>query len=235
MYTCFNKMMRAKVTGRSVFFSKNAGHHAMIIDELRAALDSDTPEGRIILNSVVRHVEVITQWSPVLLKWSSTSTRGQMSAALVDLPSSSSTVPPITTGRVFNDTCPSLPVHLTISKRQSWPSLATISRTILTLPPITSVAASPPPTTRLWSRSSTLWITDIDTSGSTHVHGPYCIRNAPIIDMSTEASRNLFASKWGVRITAQNPEHGRVFDLQNNASPLNLERPLTGSRSCLSW
>ncbi len=52
----FNTLMRQQVNARSTFYVRRVGHHSPLdIDQLRAALESDTPEGQALLNSVVRY------------------------------------------------------------------------------------------------------------------------------------------------------------------------------------
>lgn len=61
----FNRIMRQRVREKSTFYvNKNKDDVPATVEELRAAFEGDTPEGRLLLNSLCRAAFSITGTRP---------------------------------------------------------------------------------------------------------------------------------------------------------------------------
>ncbi|KAF6834321.1 mitochondrial dna helicase [Colletotrichum plurivorum] len=223
-FVAFNTMMRRKAAGRSVYFAKHTGRQELTVEDLRSAFAEDTPESKALLNSVVRFADVLkgtrTYWQ---------TKRNHLEAC------------------VYTLGCPA--VFLTFSaadyhwfhlmkhmpRFEQWKNSTPIQQIQIAWE---NLRDNPHIAAHLFVRRSQLFRQEVlakkycivdywdrcefQGRGSTHNHGLYWIKDAPSLDMTTEASRREFSEAWGGHVSAHNPEPNRVFDIQNEANPLNV-------------
>jgi hypothetical protein len=58
-FVVFNTWMRSTVNRKSSYFVKHTNQGHVSLDELRAAFDSNDPECKRLLNSIVKHAETL--------------------------------------------------------------------------------------------------------------------------------------------------------------------------------
>ncbi|EAQ87096.1 hypothetical protein CHGG_03715 [Chaetomium globosum CBS 148.51] len=213
-FVAFNTRMRRQISARSAFFVKRheqLNPEPVNIDTLKEALRNETPDGKRLLDSIVRWTGSIrgtkAYWGVKLQELLAMAFALKCSSAFI-------------TFSAADNHWRSLHQHM--PRFEEWLAAEELQRMRISAANLrdnphiaayqfhrrlqlftTLVMKQKFNLTELWQRYE--W----QGRGSPHSHGLYWLLEAPLPAMTSEAARQQFAEFWGIHVHAVNPEAGR--------------------------
>ncbi|KAF5578398.1 ATP-dependent DNA helicase PIF1 [Fusarium pseudoanthophilum] len=212
-YVAFNTLMRQQVNQRSSFYVKKDGTRAEIdIPQLRAAFDSDTPEAKALLNSVVRYSGSLRGTRPF---WGGR--RHQLEAYVHGLGCPGIFLTFSAADLHWESLHRHMPEYTNWQNANNRGKMAIARKNLKENPHIAAYHFNARFTSFLenvikpkFNVTESWFRYEWQARGSTHAHGLFWVKNAPTLD--TQPGQDLqninedFLRFWGAHITAINPD-----------------------------